>query len=257
MFSIVSWNVNSINSRLERVVNFLKTRQPDVLCLQELKCLEEKYPFEAIKAAGYESATFGQKAYNGVAILSKKKATKIECGFGDKVKDEQSRFIAGTVNGIRIMSAYVPNGQDIGTDKYKYKLKWLKRLRRHLDTNYKKTQKIVLVGDFNIAPEDRDCYAPDRWRGKILFSEPEKKALKEVMDFGLEDTFRLHHQEAGKYSWWDYRQLAFQKGRGLRIDFVLGTPPMIKLCTGAEINRDERKGIKPSDHAPVIAEFKI
>ncbi len=255
MFKVATWNVNSVKARLERLLNFLERAKPDVVCLQELKCIEEQFPFEPLKAAGYSVAAFGQKSYNGVALLSRHPITDVVRGFGDGDEDVAARFVGGTIKGIRIFSAYIPNGQAVGSEKYEYKLKWLKRLSQYLATHADKTKPLLLMGDFNVAPEDRDVHDPKAWEGMILFSEPEKAALRKVCEFGLQDTFRRHHPEPGLYSWWDYRMLSFPKNKGLRIDFILATQPAMEVCTAASIDREERKGQTPSDHAPVIAEF--
>lgn len=253
---VATWNVNSVNARLERLLKFLDRAKPDVLCLQELKCLEEKFPFDAIRAAGYVAATHGQKTYNGVAILTREEAMDVTRGMEDSVDDPAARLIGATVKGVRVYSAYFPNGQAVGTEKYAYKLEWMKRLKHFLNARHQQNQKIILAGDFNVAPEDRDVYDPDAWRGQILFSEPEKAGLKEIFAFGLQDTFRKHHAGDGFYSWWDYRMLGFPKNRGLRIDFILATPPLWETCVSASIDRDERKGDLPSDHAPVLSTFR-
>ncbi|MBY0371778.1 exodeoxyribonuclease III [bacterium] len=256
MWKVAAWNVNSVKARLDRLLAFLERENPDVVLLQELKCEEPNFPYEGIGNLGYSAAVFGQKAYNGVAIVSKEPATDIVRGFGDGGLDE-ARFISATVQGVRVASAYIPNGQAVGAEKYHYKLEWLARLRRHLGAHYQSNQKFLLGGDFNVAPEDRDVHDPEAWRGQILFSDPERAALRDVCGFGLDDTFRKHHGEAGHFSWWDYRMLGFPKNRGLRIDFLLATPPLMEACHSARIDRDERKGTLPSDHAPVIAEFKL
>ncbi len=256
MLRVVSWNVNSINMRLERLCGFLKRESPDLVCLQELKCTEENFPLSQIKGLGYHAAVFGQKAYNGVAILSKDEPTQIVRGFGDKVADDSARFIGTTIGGVTVYSTYVPNGQEVGTDKFVYKLAWLKRLKGYLTENHKPSNPIIVAGDFNVAPQDRDVHDPKVWEGKLLCSGPERRALQSVMDFGLIDTFRLHHSEGGHFSWWDYRQLAFPKNHGLRIDFVLATKTMAEKCVDSMIDRGERKGEKPSDHSPVSTIFK-
>lgn len=243
--------------RLERVLAFLERHAPDVLCLQELKCIDDKFPVEAIRTAGYHAAFYGQKTYNGVAILSKKEPTKVVKGFGDGVDDPAARFICAEIDGVNVISGYIPNGQEVGSPAFKYKLEWLGRLRRYLETHFQPSEKLVLVGDFNVAPEDRDVHDPDAWRGQVLFSEPEKAALENLVNFGLVDTYRIFHSEGGRYSWWDYRELGFPLNKGLRIDFIFATPPLSKRCKSSEIDRDERKGTKPSDHAPVISEFDI
>jgi len=188
-------------------------------------------------------------------LFAKTEPRVIASGFGDDVEDPASRFLLVESNGIQVASCYVPNGQAVGTDKYAYKLKWLERMRGYLKRQAHAEKPMLFTGDFNVAAEDRDVYNPEAWRDSVLFSEPEKKALRDVLAFGLVDTFRLHHEEAGVYSWWDYRQLAFPKNRGLRIDYIFATQSLAKRCKSAWIDRDERKGKLPSDHAPVIAEF--
>jgi exodeoxyribonuclease-3 len=257
VFKVASWNVNSISSRLTRVLAFLKRENPDVLCLQELKCVEEKFPTEPLREAGYYSVVHGQKTYNGVAILTRVPPQDVRRGFDDGGDDGQARFVAATVAGMRVCSAYIPNGQAVGTEKFQYKLQWFKRLEDYLTRHHRPADKLCLSGDFNVAPEDRDVHDPELWRGKILFSDPERQALATLMGFGLRDTFRLHHAEPGFYSWWDYRELSFPKDKGLRIDFIFASASLSEFCTGARIDRGERKGEKPSDHAPVLAEFAL
>jgi exodeoxyribonuclease III len=257
MWKVVTWNVNSVNARLERLLAFLARESPDVVLLQELKCEEPKYPLQALTAAGYHSAMYGQKTYNGVAILSKTPITEVQRGFSDG-QLEEARFIVGVVKGVRVASAYIPNGQAVGAEKYHYKLQFLDRLGTYLDKTLPKPGPFVLGGDFNVAPEDRDVHDPTFWEGQILFSAPERAALKQLVDrLDLHDTFRKHHTEAGHYSWWDYRMLGFQKNKGLRIDFLYASPSLLEVCSGARIDRDERKGTLPSDHAPVIAQFDL
>lgn len=255
---IVTWNVNSIGARLERAKAFVQRENPDILCLQELKCVAEKYPTDDFKALGYESAVWGQKTYNGVAVLSKTPMEVRFRGLGWEFGGipEAARLIGVRTAGIEVICVYVPNGQAVGTEKYDYKLQWFGKLTEFLSTHYRAKDPVVVCGDFNVAPEDRDCYNPEAWRGQVLFSEPEKESLARVCKLGFQDTFRKHHSEAGLYSWWDYRQLAFPKGRGLRIDFILATQSLYEKCKFARIDRDERKGQLPSDHAPVIAEFE-
>lgn len=255
MTTIATWNVNSVNARLDRLVAFLQRESPDYLCLQELKCTDDKFPYDAIKACGYDSAVFGQKTYNGVAILAKKPLKVTARNFNDNSADDNARFIAIAEGDLTIMSAYVPNGQAVGSDKYSYKLEWLARARSFMQLHHKQSEKIVLVGDFNVAPDDRDVYDPVAWYEQILCSTAEREALKNLVSFGFIDTLRMHHDEGKMFSWWDYRELAFPKNKGLRIDLIYATPPMAMRCTGVRIDRDERKGDKPSDHAPVIATF--
>lgn len=258
MLKLVTWNVNSINARLERLLAFLAREAPDVVCLQELKCVDEKFPFEAVEEAGYKATVYGQKTYNGVAILSKIEPKKVMRGFGDSVDDPAARFIAAEVHpGLTVMCAYVPNGQAVGSEKYAYKLQWLDRLRAYLERRHKASDQVILLGDFNVAPTDQDVHDPTAWREQVLCSTKERQALAHVMAFGLDDAFRLQHPDETIFSWWDYRMLAFPRNNGLRIDLILSTTPMTKLCKAARVDRDERKGEKASDHAPVIAEFDV
>lgn len=256
MFKLITWNVNSINVRLERLLQLLERSQPDVVCLQELKCPEEKFPFEAIGNLGYDSYVYGQKTYNGVALLSKTKLQNVQKGFCDgKPEDPHSRLIRATFKDTQIYCGYFPNGQEVGSEKYAYKLSWFERLYGVLSHHDFKREKLILAGDFNVAPEDSDVHDPNLWRGKILCSAQERDALAKLMKLGFVDTFRLHHKEAGLFSWWDYRMLGFQKNEGLRIDLILASLPLSTKCSSSSIDREERKGEKPSDHAPVISEF--
>lgn len=256
MHKVITWNVNSIHKRLDRVLSLLDREKPDVLCLQELKTPDEKMPVDAFQKAGYFLSYFGQKAYNGVAIVSKKNPTLVRKGF-EKFENEDARFLSVKIDSISYLTVYVPNGQAVHSAKYEYKLEWMGRLKEHLHSNHKAIDPILLMGDFNVAPEDRDVYSPSEWRDSILFSDPEKSAFGDVMRFGLIDTFRHFHAEGGLYTWWDYRNLSFPFNRGLRIDFVLATKPLIEKCIKSYILRDERKGPSPSDHAPVVAEFEL
>jgi exodeoxyribonuclease III len=254
---VASWNVNSIRAREERLERWLSAHAPDVLCLQELKVADELFPFDAVRAAGYETAVHGQKTYNGVAILSRTGLTEVERGFGDGGDDGQARLVMARIGEVHVVSAYVPNGGEVGSDKWSYKLEWLRRLRRWLDARLKVDDPVLLCGDFNVAPEVRDVARPAAWERSVLFHPDARAALEEVRAFGLTDTFRIHHQGAGLYSWWDYRMLAFPKDDGLRIDHIFATAPLARCCTAASIDRDERKGKQPSDHAPVMAEFSV
>lgn len=252
---IATWNVNSIRAREERLLKWLNRRQPDVVCVQEVKVIEKAFPFDALHQAGYYAAVYGQKAYNGVAILTRTEPTDVERGFGDGVEYAQARFIAATVEGIRILSAYVPNGSEVGSDKYDYKLKWLRRLNAYLKDCDLLSDSLVLCGDINIAPEERDVANPEAWEGTVLFNPEMRTHFRELLDLGLVDTFRLHQSKGGHYSWWDYRRLAFPRNDGLRIDHILATRSLANRCTEALIDREMRKGTKPSDHAPVLAVF--
>jgi exodeoxyribonuclease-3 len=252
---IASWNVNSVRARQERLVRWLGAQRPDVLCLQELKVTDADFPFDALREAGYHAAAHGQRTYNGVAILAREEPVDVVRGLGDEVDDPQARLIAATVMGVRVASVYVPNGGEIGSDKWAYKLEWLARLRRWLDRSARAGQPLALCGDWNVAPEARDVCDPAAWEGTVLFHPEARAALAGVTSFGLADTLRLHRQEAGLYSWWDYRMLAFPKNQGLRIDQIYVNPPLAARCTAASIDRNERKGKQPSDHAPILAEF--
>lgn len=255
---VASWNVNSIAVRLDRLKEFAKRSGVDVLLLQEIKCLNEKFPAETLKELGFiHQAVHGQKAYNGVAILSKHPLEDVVYGFGDDEDDPAARFVSAKICGIPIACVYVPNGQDIGTDKYAYKMKWLKRLRKRLDSTWSPDQPALIAGDFNVAPDERDVYDPKAFERHILFTPAERQALARVCEFGLVDTFRIHNDEGGRYSWWDYRELAFPQNKGLRIDLMYVTPPLAAKCGATGIDRDERKGDKPSDHVPIWAEFTI
>lgn len=252
---IASWNVNSIRARQERLLRWLAEQQPDIVCLQELKVTEERFPFEALHEAGYRAAVYGQKAYNGVAILARTELTDVERGFGDREEETQARLIAVTVDDLRVLSVYVPNGAEVGSEKYAHKLRWLDRLKRYLKGCDLPERPLVMCGDFNIAPEARDVAHPDAWEGTVLFNPEMRAAFCELLDLGLIDTFRKHEDRGGFYSWWDYRRLAFVRNDGLRIDHILATPSLADRCTAAWIDREARKGPKPSDHAPVIAVF--
>jgi exodeoxyribonuclease-3 len=252
---IATWNVNSVRSRLERLLSWLEKAEPDIVCLQELKVTDDAFPYEPIRDAGYHAAVCGQKTYNGVAILARVEPANVERGLGDDVDDPQARLIAADVAGVRVISAYFPSGQVVGSEKYTYKLDWLRRLKEYLEQRYRPSDPLVLCGDFNVAPDDHDAANPEKWAGSVLCHETAREALENVRSWGLTDVFRQHHPEGGIYSWWDYRMLGFPKNDGLRIDHIFATKPLAERCTGAEIDRDERKGQKPSDHAPVIATF--
>jgi exodeoxyribonuclease-3 len=250
---LVTWNVNSIRARIDRVTAWLAAKQPDVVCMQELKVEEKDFPRDAFAALGYEAQVACQKTYNGVAILSKRPLSELHSGLGDD--DPQQRLIAATLDGVRLICAYMPNGQSVGSEKWAYKLEWLARMRRFLDENHDPAQPLVLCGDFNVAPESRDVHDPAEWESSTLFHPDARAALERIRAWGFVDAFRLHHQEPGIYSWWDYRMLGFPKNRGLRIDHVFVTAPLASRCTDVWIDREARKGKQPSDHAPVLATF--
>ncbi len=258
---IVTWNVNSVRRRQEKVTEWLARHEPDVLCMQETKVVDDDFPAAAFDAAGYGSLFHGQNSYNGVAILYRKDALTpedVRRGFDDGAEeDPQARILRATFAGVRVVNVYVPNGQALDSDKFVYKMAWLDRLLRVCETSEDAAGELALVGDFNIAPDDRDVHDPDAWRGKIHFSEPEHAQLARYMDWGLTDCLRLHHEEAGIYSWWDYRRLAFQKRMGLRIDLVLATASLAAACTDCVVDKDARRGKGTSDHAPVVATFDV
>ncbi len=253
---IATWNVNSVRARQERLLAWLKAWQPDVLCLQELKCVEADFPFDAVRELGYFAAVNGQKTYNGVAILAKEEPRDVVKGLSDDVEDTHARLIAATVRGVRVVSAYAPNGQSVDSEAYIYKLEWYARLRRYLDARHKPTEPMALCGDWNVAPEPIDVYDPEAWEGHTLLTLRERAALRTLCEFGLTDSFRAAHPGVQKFSWWDYRMLAFPKNKGVRIDHILVTKPLAKKLTSVDVDREERKGKQPSDHAPVWAEFK-
>ncbi|MBI4469683.1 MAG: exodeoxyribonuclease III [Acidobacteria bacterium] len=250
---IATWNVNSIRVRLPRLLAWLDRRQPDIVCLQETKVVDADFPTRELETLGYRSLVNGQKTYNGVAILSRGEASDCYLDFRDGTGAADRRLCSAMIAGIRIVNVYVPNGSEVGSEKYAYKLAWYSRLRTFLDTCFDPGSDVLVCGDFNVAPEDRDVWDPEQWRGQILFSEPEKEALAGVTAWGLQDAFRLHHPEGGLYTWWDYRAGAFHRGMGLRIDHILVSPSLARRCVDVMIDGDERKGEKPSDHAPVIA----
>jgi exodeoxyribonuclease III len=249
---IATWNVNSIRVRLPRLIPWLRRVEPDVVCLQETKVVDEDFPAAEFQELGYRCLTHGQRTYNGVAILSRLETSDVMRNLPDDGPGAERRLLAATIGGIRIIDVYAPNGRFVGSDSYTYKLEWFRRLRAHLDSSFNPDLPVLVCGDFNVAPEDRDVWDPEKWRGQILFSEPEKEALQYVRAWGLEDALRLRHPEAGLFTWWDYRAGAFHRGWGLRIDHILISKPLIDRCGAVEIHRDERKGMKPSDHAPVI-----
>ncbi|MBE0596236.1 MAG: exodeoxyribonuclease III [Desulfuromonadales bacterium] len=251
---IATWNVNSIRARLPRLLAWLQKRQPDVVCLQELKVEEAAFPFAELAAAGYHAAVCGQKTWHGVAILARSEPRAVRRGLDDDPHDSQARLIAATVDGIRIFSAYVPNGSTVGSDKYLYKRGWLTRLGRRLRLQEDLGQPLLLAGDFNIAPQERDVHNPRQWEDSVLYHPQMRQDFQELLACGLID-LGGSHLPAGTYSWWDYRQLSFPRNDGLRLDHLLATPMLTSRCTEVLVDRDERKGDTPSDHAPVLARF--
>jgi len=249
---IASWNVNSIRQRLAHVVDWLNAHEPDVLALQEIKVEAPGFPLAEIEATGYRCVLDGQKAYNGVALLSRDDPVDVATGIPD-LNDDQRRVIAATYAGTRVINVYVPNGQSVGSDKYRYKLDWLDALTAYVAAELKRHEYLAIVGDFNIAPEDRDVHDPEEWRDKVLCSGPERDRLKALMELGLVDTFRLFNQPEGSWSWWDYRAMNFRRKRGLRIDLILASKALAARCSGASIDVEPWRLDKPSDHAPVVA----
>jgi exodeoxyribonuclease-3 len=250
---ISTWNVNSLKVRLPHVLDWLATNQPDVLCLQETKTEDAQFPLRELQEAGYHAVFSGQKTYNGVAILSRTPAQDVIMGIPGFV-DEQKRVIAATCDGVRIVCVYIPNGQSVDSDKYRYKLSWLEALQAWLKQELANHPKLALLGDYNIAPEDRDVYDPEGWKGNVLVSEPERAAFHGLEQLGLKDSFRLFEQPEKTYSWWDYRMMAFRRNMGLRIDHILISQAL--QCTACNVDRAPRKLERPSDHAPVIAEIQ-
>jgi len=249
---LATWNVNSLKVRLPQVLQWLAENPVDVLCLQETKLTDDKFPAAEIEAAGYQVAFTGQKTYNGVAILSRHPMTEVVKG-NPHFEDEQQRLIAATIDGIRIICAYVPNGQAVDSDKYGYKLRWLEGLRHWLAEELAAHEQLALLGDYNIAPEDRDVHDPVAWQGNVLVSPPERDAFRQLQDMNLKDAFRLFEQPDKLYSWWDYRQMAFRRNMGLRIDHILLSPPLAARCSACVIDKVPRKWEQPSDHTPVVA----
>jgi exodeoxyribonuclease-3 len=255
---LATWNVNSIRARLARLRSWLDRERPDVLCLQETKVEDSQFPAALLRDAGYEVAIYGQRSYNGVAIASTAPLTEVARGFGDGGTadgDDDARVIAATTHGVRVVCVYVPNGQDLTSDRYPYKLAWLSRLRAYLERTASADAPLALCGDMNVAPDDRDVWSPERWRGHIHCSEPERAALADVAAFGLVDVFRARAGDARAYSWWDYRGVALFKDQGLRIDLIFATRGLAARCTACAIDRAARKGQDASDHAPVVATF--
>lgn len=251
---IATWNVNSLKVRLPHVLDWLAGVQPDALCLQETKTEDGGFPFAALEAAGYRALHNGQKTYNGVAILARGEPADVVRdlpGFADP----QKRIIAATVGGVRLVCAYMPNGQAVGSDKYAYKLQWLAALADWLRAELERYPHLALLGDFNIAPDDRDVHDPAAWQGQILCSEPERAAFRKLLDLGFVDAFRRFEQPEKSFSWWDYRMMAFRRNQGLRIDHILLSPALAARCRACTIDKAPRKLERPSDHAPVVADL--
>lgn len=254
-FTIASWNVNSLKVRLPQVLEWLIAHQPDVLALQETKMTDDVFPFAEINKIGYEVVFSGQKTYNGMAIISREKAQDIITEIPE-LHDHQRRVLGATINGIRVLNLYVPNGESVFSQKYEYKLNWLKHLDEFLKHEIKAHQKFVILGDFNIAPEEIDVHDPKLWEGKVLFSEKERAAFQDILQIGFVDCFRSLAPEEKAFSWWDYRLNAFKRKMGLRIDHILANTHYAAKCERCFIDTNPRASERPSDHAPVVAQFQ-
>ena len=251
---LAAWNVNSLNVRLPHVIEWLKTHQPDALCLQELKMEDAKFPLAAFDDIGYHAVFNGQKTYNGVAIISRSRPEDVSrdmIGY----EDHQKRVIAATIEGVRVVSAYIPNGQTVESEKYQYKLQWLAALQTYMQNTIAEYGDVALLGDYNIAPDDRDVYDPKAWEGQVLCTVPERDAFRALVGLGLVDSFRLFEQAEKSFSWWDYRMNGFKRNLGLRIDHILLTTGLASRCTASIIDVEPRKLERPSDHAPVVADI--
>jgi len=256
MFKIATWNVNSLRVRIEHVLDWLQTHQPDVLALQETKTTDDAFPVDAFAEAGYYAVFSGQKTYNGVATLSKQPLLTVATEL-DGFTDPQKRVLCTTLDKLCILNLYVPNGSEVGSDKYAYKLDWLDHLHRYTQKLLQQFPQCVLLGDFNIAPADADVYDPVAWHGKILCSDAERKAFFDLIDAGLSDCFRQFDQQGNPFTWWDYRAAGFRRNLGLRIDHILASTELAKHCKNCAIDITPRKLERPSDHTPVIAEFTL
>ena len=253
---VATWNVNSLRVRLPQLQQWLEANPVDVIGLQELKQTDEDFPAAEVAALGLQAAWYGQKTYNGVAILAREPLEDIDYGIPG-FDDPQRRVIAATISGVRVINVYVPNGQAVGSDKYAYKLDWLARLTAYVADQLARHERLAIVGDYNIAPEDRDVHDPKKWEGSVHVSPAEREALGRLMQTGLVDTFRQFEQPPDAYSWWDYRMGAFRRNHGLRIDLVLASRELASSCIGCHVDRTPRTWERPSDHAPVVATFDI
>jgi exodeoxyribonuclease-3 len=251
---IAAWNVNSLNVRLPHVLDWLATNKPDVLCLQETKQEDSKFPYDALKEVGYNAVHFGQKTYNGVAILSTHEISDVEYGIAN-FDDEQKRVISATINGLRVICVYIVNGQAVDSEKYEYKMHWLNALNGWLAGELQKYPKLAVLGDYNIAPDDRDCHDPAAWIGQILVSPLEREHFQRLLQLGLHDSFRLFDQPEKSFSWWDYRMMGFRRNLGMRIDHILVSDALKVDCKAAYIDKAPRKLERPSDHTPVVLEL--
>ena len=252
---IATWNVNSLKVRLPHLLDWAHESQPDVVALQETKTTDDRFPAEAIAAGGYSAVYAGQKTYNGVAILSRVAPDDTVTDVAG-LDDPDRRILAATIAGVRVLNLYVVNGREVGSEKYAYKLRWLEAVTDFVRSELARFERLVVLGDFNIAPEDRDVHDPQAWHEKILCSTPERDALARLLGTGLHDTFRLFEQEEKSFTWWDYRAGAFRRNLGLRIDLVLASRAMAERCTACTIDKAPRRLARPSDHTPVLAHFE-
>ena len=253
---LATWNVNSLRVRLPHLGNWLAANPVDAIALQETKLPDPDFPREEIGALGFSPVYSGQRSYNGVAILAKQPPAEVVAGIPG-FEDEQRRVLAATIGGVRVIDVYVPNGQAVGSEKYAYKLRWFAALTQYVATEIAKHRFLVILGDFNVAPEDRDVHDPKAWEGSVHVSGPERAALRALADTGLEDCFRRFEQPEKSYSWWDYRMMAFRRNAGLRIDLILASRPLAEKCAACHIDKAPRRLERPSDHAPVVAAFDI
>lgn len=256
MFKIATWNVNSLKVRLPHVLQWLEAERPDVLALQETKTIDENFPVDAIKEAGYNVSFSGQKTYNGVANISKSPMTTIATSLPD-YGDQQKRVLAINTENVTILNLYVPNGSEVDSDKYRYKLEWFSKLHPFIEQLQSSNDRIIILGDFNIAPEDQDVHAPEEWVGHVLVSPPERDEFNKLIAHGFSDCFRLFEQPEKSFSWWDYRAAGFRRDRGLRIDHILASDALSANCRACYIDKEPRKLERPSDHTPVVAEFEL
>ncbi len=252
---IATWNVNSLRVRLPQVLDWLAAEQPDVLAVQETKVADEQFPVMELRAAGYEAVFTGEKAYNGVALITRLPVHGPVLKALPGIADPQQRLLAADLDGVHVVNVYVPNGQALGSDAYDYKLDWLERLHRYLADVLAAGRELIVLGDFNVAPEDQDVYDPLLWANSVLFSGPERAAFHRLLDLGLVDVLRARNPHGVVYTWWDYRFNAFRRNRGLRIDHLLASPALAARCVSAMVDTRPRAAERPSDHAPLLAEF--
>jgi exodeoxyribonuclease III len=256
VFKIATWNVNSLKVRLPHVLQWLESAKPDVLALQETKSIDENFPVAEINDAGYQVSFIGQKTYNGVATLCKSSIDTIATEIPD-YDDVQRRVLAINNSGVTVLNLYVPNGSEVNSEKYRYKLEWFSKLHPFIKQLQKKNERVIILGDFNIAPEDRDVHDPQKWAGSVLVSTAERDEFKKLLSHGFKDCFRLFDQEEKSFSWWDYRAAAFRRGHGMRIDHILASDSLSDLCQSCYIDKEPRILDRPSDHTPVVAEFEL